>query len=83
MGNGRIGRLLIALLLEDWGLLSQSLLYLSRFFKRNLNEYYDRLSRVRTDGNWEGWTAFFLRGVQLVAEEAIAGSLTVVEVLAC
>jgi Fic family protein len=70
-GNGRIGRLLIALLLEEWGLLSQPLLYLSLFFKRNLNEYYDRLSRVRTDGDWEGWTAFFLRGVQLVAEEAI------------
>ena len=70
-GNGRIGRLLIALLLDHWCLLSQPLLYLSVFFKRNLNEYYDRLGRVRTDGDWEGWTAFFLRGVKLVAEEAI------------
>jgi len=70
-GNGRIGRLLIALLLEDRGLLSQPLLFLSLFFKRNLSEYYETLSRVRTDGDWEGWTAFFLRGVELVAEEAI------------
>jgi len=70
-GASRIGRLLIALLLEDWDLLSQPLLDLSLFFKRNLDEYYDRLSRVRTDGDWEGWTGFFLRGVRLVAEEAI------------
>jgi cell filamentation protein, protein adenylyltransferase len=70
-GNGRIGRLLIALLLEDWQLLSQPLLYLSLYFKRNLGEYYSRLGRVRTDGDWEGWIAFFLRGVRLVAEEAI------------
>jgi Fic family protein len=70
-GNGRIGRLLIALLLEDWHLLSQPLLYLSLFFKRNLDEYYDRLGRVRTEGDWEGWTSFFLQGVRLVAEEAI------------
>jgi len=70
-GNGRIGRLLIALLLEDWQLLSQPLLYLSLYFKRHLDEYYDRLGRVRTDGDWEGWTEFFLRGVRLVAEEAI------------
>jgi Fic family protein len=70
-GNGRIGRLLIALLLEEWGLLSQPLLYLSLYFKRNLHEYYDRLSRVRTDGDWEGWVEFFLRGVGLTSEEAI------------
>jgi Fic family protein len=70
-GNGRIGRLLIALLLEDWRLLSQPLLYLSLFFKRHLNEYYDRLGRVRTEGDWEGWTSFFLQGVRLIAEEAI------------
>jgi Fic family protein len=70
-GNGRIGRLLIALLLEEWRLLSQPLLYLSLFFKRNLSEYYDRLGRVRTRGDWEGWTSFFLRGVEVVSEEAI------------
>jgi Fic family protein len=70
-GNGRIGRLLIALLLEDWRLLSQPLLYLSLYFKQHLNEYYDRLGLVRTDGDWEGWSSFFLRGVRTIAEEAI------------
>ena len=74
-GNGRIGRLLIALLLEDWRLLSQPLLYLSLFFKRNLDEYYDRLGRVRTDGDWEGWIEYFLRGVELVSEEAVQNAM--------
>jgi Fic family protein len=70
-GNGRIGRLLVALLLEHWRLLSRPLLYLSLFFKQRRGEYYDRLSRVRTDGDWEGWTAFFLEGVATTAEEAV------------
>jgi Fic family protein len=70
-GNGRIGRLLIILLLEHWGLLSQPLLYLSLFFKRHRGEYYRRLSEVRTQGDWEGWVAFFLEGVATVAEEAV------------
>ncbi|HEX9732969.1 MAG TPA: Fic family protein [Thermoanaerobaculia bacterium] len=69
-GNGRIGRLLIALLLAHWGLLSQPLLYLSLFFKRHRQEYYRRLDGVRTGGDWEGWTAFFLEGVDSVAAEA-------------
>jgi len=63
-GNGRIGRLLIALLLEHWGLLDRPLLYLSLFFKRNRAEYYRRLNNVRTVGDWEGWLDFFLDGVQ-------------------
>ena len=70
-GNGRIGRLLIALLLESWELLEQPLLYLSLYLKRNLDEYYTRLGRVRTDGDWEGWIYFFLRGVELVSDEAV------------
>jgi Fic family protein len=53
-GNGRIGRLLIALLLEHWGLLSAPLLYISLFFKRHRAEYYRRLNAVRLDGDWEG-----------------------------
>jgi Fic family protein len=73
-GNGRIGRLLIALLLEQWGLLSQPLLYLSLFFKRRREEYYRRLDAVRSEGDWEGWTAFFLDGVSVVSEEAISTS---------
>ncbi len=69
-GNGRIGRLLITLLLEHWGLLEQPLLYLSLYFKRNRDEYYDRLSRVRTHGDWELWTQFFLDGIATIADEA-------------
>jgi Fic family protein len=69
-GNGRIGRLLIALLLEQFGLLAQPLCYLSLHFKRHRREYYDRLHAVRTDGDWEGWTRFFLDGVATVASEA-------------
>jgi len=70
-GNGRVGRLLIALLLEHWSLLSAPLLYLSLFFKRHRDEYYRRLSAVRTDGDWEGWIAFFLEGVDTIAKEAV------------
>jgi Fic family protein len=70
-GNGRVGRLLIALLLEHWGLLSAPLLYLSLFFKRHRDEYYRRLSAVRTEGDWEGWIAYFLEGVGTIAEEAV------------
>lgn len=70
-GNGRIGRLLIALLVEHWGLLKQPLLYLSVAFRRRQQEYYDRLAAVRTDGDWEGWTAFFLDCVREAAEDGV------------
>ena len=56
-GNGRIGRLLIALLFEHWGILESPFLYLSLAFKRHREEYYRRLHEVRTNGDWEGWTA--------------------------
>jgi Fic family protein len=71
-GNGRIGRLLVVLLLENWKLLSTPLLYLSLAFKRRREEYYQRLSAVRTDGDWEGWTAFFLECVAEAAEDGVA-----------
>ena len=70
-GNGRIGRLLITLLLEHWELLAKPLLYLSLFFKRHQSEYYRRLGAVRTDGDWEGWLDFFFDGVETIAGEAI------------
>ena len=70
-GNGRLGRLLIALLLRHWKLLSRPLLYLSLFFKLHRQEYYRRLSAVRTDGDWESWLSYFLEGVAVVAEEAV------------
>jgi len=69
-GNGRLGRLLIALLLEHWGLLSSPLLYISVYFKRNREEYYHRLASIRKDGDWEGWTLFFLEGVASMGREA-------------
>lgn len=70
-GNGRLGRLLITLLLRHWKLLSRPLLYLSLYLKTHRQEYYRRLSTVRTDGDWEGWLSYFLEGVAVVAEEAI------------
>jgi len=71
-GNGRIGRLLIALLLEQWGLLSEPLLYISAAIRRDQSEYYERLSAVRTAGDWEGWTEFFLRCVRSAADDGVA-----------
>lgn len=68
-GNGRVGRLLITLLLCGEGVLSRPLLYLSLYFKRHRDVYYDRLQRVRTHGEWEQWIAFFLEGVAEVAQE--------------
>jgi Fic family protein len=73
-GNGRIGRLLVTLLLEHWGLLAKPLLYLSLFFKRHQTEYYRRLDAVRTTGDWEGWLDFFLDGVATIADEAVASA---------
>ena len=69
-GNGRIGRLLITLLLSERGRLSQPVLYLSHHFKRNRSEYYERLQAVRDAGDWEGWLAFFLQGVADVSRES-------------
>jgi Fic family protein len=69
-GNGRVGRLLITLLLMQRGVISRPLLYLSYFLKRHRAEYYDRLNAIRVDGDWEGWVRFFLRGVYETASEA-------------
>jgi Fic family protein len=70
-GNGRVGRLLISLCLEEWNLLSEPLLYLSLFFKRHRDEYYERLGAVRTAGDWEGWLAYLFEGIKVVAEESV------------
>lgn len=69
-GNGRIGRLLIAALLEHWRLLPEPLLYLSGYLKEHQAEYYRRLSNIRSDGDWEAWVAFFLEGVTTAAGDA-------------
>src|SRR6267154_1326441 len=70
-GNGRIGRLLITLLLEHWKLLSAPLLYLSLYFKRHRADYYRLLGEVRKTGDWEAWIRFFLEGVATIADEAV------------
>ena len=69
-GNGRIGRLLIAAMLEHWQLLPEPLMYLSGYLKQHQSEYYRRLSAIRTDGDWEGWVQFFLEAVQNAAGHA-------------
>jgi Fic family protein len=69
-GNGRVGRLLITFLLCHAGVLRRPLLCLSHYLKFHRAEYYDRLTAVRLAGEWEGWLAFFLRGVSEVAREA-------------
>ncbi|GAB5604170.1 Fic family protein [Sideroxyarcus sp. TK5] len=70
-GNGRLGRLLIALLLHQGGLLAQPLLYLSLYFKHHRPVYYELLDKVRTDGDWEAWVDFFLEGVEQTAQGAV------------
>jgi len=81
-GNGRIGRLLVTLLLEHWKVLAKPLLYLSLFFKRHRDDYYRRLSAVRVDGDWEGWTDFFLAGVATIADEGVASARDLVALVA-
>ena len=70
-GNGRIGRLLIALTLHQDGILREPLLYLSLYFKQNRAEYYRLLDTVRYDGDWEAWLDFFLEGVRTTATGAV------------
>jgi Fic family protein len=69
-GNGRVGRLLITLLLCERKVLQQPLLYLSYYLKRHRSQYYDRLMAIRNDGDWEEWVKFFLRGVFEVSQSA-------------
>jgi Fic family protein len=71
-GNGRIGRLLLTLLLCQWGLLSQPLLYLSAYFEMHRQAYYDLLLSVSQQGAWEEWLSFFLQGVTSQARDALA-----------
>ncbi|HEY7771279.1 MAG TPA: Fic family protein [Longimicrobium sp.] len=71
-GNGRVGRLLITLLLCAEGALTQPFLYLSLYFREHRAQYYELLQRVRTDGDWESWMEFFLTGVAEVSAQATA-----------
>ena len=70
-GNGRVGRLLITLLLVKQGVIPSPLLYLSAYFEATREEYYARLLRVTTRGEWEEWLVYFLRGVALQSDDAV------------
>jgi len=78
-GNGRIGRLLITLMLLDKGLLSQPLLYLSAYFEDTREDYYRLLQKVTHEGDWRSWVAYFLRGVLTQANDALKRSARLVE----
>jgi Fic family protein len=73
-GNGRTGRLLIPLLFFAEGVLREPLLYLSLYFKERRAEYYDLLNRIRMEGDWERWIAFFVDGVNEMAENAVGAA---------
>jgi Fic family protein len=73
-GNGRVGRLLITLLLCNDGMLKEPMLYLSLYLKQHRAEYYERLDAVRREGDWEGWLTFFLEGVAQTADSAVAAA---------
>jgi Fic family protein len=70
-GNGRVGRLLVILLLIEWRLISQPLIYLSAFFETHRLDYYDRLLAVSQRGAWENWLLFFLKGISSQSQDAI------------
>lgn len=78
-GNGRVGRLLIAFLLSQRGVLHQPLLYLSAYLKQHRALYYDCLMAIRTAGDWEGWLKFFLLGVREVSEAATHTARSILE----
>jgi Fic family protein len=71
-GNGRLGRLLITLMLVADEILSEPLLYLSLYFKQNRSTYYDLLQRVRFEGDWEEWLSFFFTAVLETAQQAVS-----------
>ncbi len=76
-GNGRLGRLLITLLLCAKGTLRERLLYLSLYFKAHRQRYYDLLQRVRTEGVWEEWLSFFLEGTETTARQAASAAVQI------
>lgn len=81
-GNGRLGRLLITLILCHEGVLREPSLYLSLYFKQRRSDYYDRLNAVRMRGDWEGWLGFFLDGVADTAQQAVETAQRLLALLA-
>ena len=70
-GNGRVGRLMILLYLLEQGFVSTPVIYISYFLKKNQIEYYDRISEVRRNGNYEQWVSFFLEAVSSAAKDSL------------
>lgn len=81
-GNGRVGRLLITLLLCAEDALTEPTLYLSLYFKRHREIYYELLQKVRSHGAWEEWLEFFLDGVRVTADEAVNSATRILELFA-
>jgi Fic family protein len=71
-GNGRVGRLLILLMLLDAGVITAPIVYPSFYFKKHHQEYYQRLDAVRTQGDFEGWITYYLKAVKESAQDACA-----------
>jgi Fic family protein len=78
-GNGRVGRLLIAFLLCEREILQKPVLYISHYFKRHRERYYELLQNIRDHGDWESWTKFFLTGITEVSQEATETARRIVE----
>lgn len=78
-GNGRMGRLLIVLLLKEQGIAQYPVLYLSYFFKKNRNRYYELLNNVRIKGEFEEWIKFFIEGICEISEDAISSIQKIIE----
>ena len=78
-GNGRVGRLLVALLLCHANVLKQPLLYLSLYFKQHRSTYYELLNHVRQTGDWEAWLTFFLEGVRMTADGGVSAAQRLTE----
>jgi Fic family protein len=80
-GNGRLGRLLITLLLCDQKVLQEPILYLSLYFKKHRHYYYELLNQVRLTGEWEAWLAFFAEAIINTTDEAIATTQQILAML--
>ena len=78
-GNGRVGRMLIPLILVNEGVLAEPLLYVSLYFKTHRATYYELLQRVRTEGDWEAWLGFFATALAEAAEQAVATAKALLE----
>lgn len=81
-GNGRVGRLLITFILCHDKVIEKPLLYLSLYFKQYRDEYYERLTAIRRDGDWEGWIKFYLRGIYEISKQATTAAKLIMDLQA-